>query len=88
MWNATHFSCCKVELKTGRPIWSRRDEAMMGPWWCRLRGHRLERDSDRIGPTEKKTICLTCGRRWDTSPPPTAGNRVAAADAACVLRTA
>ena len=34
---------------------------MMGPWWCRLRGHRIERDSDRIGPTKKKTICLTCG---------------------------
>ena len=26
---------------------------MMGPWWCRLRGHQIERDRDRIGPHRK-----------------------------------
>src|SRR6478736_8607835 len=46
----------------------RHDGAMVVP----LRGHQIERDRDRTGPTEKTTTCLTCGRRWDASPPATA----------------
>jgi hypothetical protein len=43
---------------------------MMGPWWCRLRGHRIGRTERRgIEPAQKAATCLTCGRRWDTSPP-------------------
>jgi hypothetical protein len=43
---------------------------MMGPWWCRRRGHRIGRTERRgIEPAQKAATCLTCGRRWDTSPP-------------------
>ena len=53
---------------TGLPV-AIYSDAMLGPWWCRVRGHELEYTKRRtVDRVKKTTTCLTCGRDWDSSP--------------------